>query len=77
MTLVAYAGKDPTERPVNKPRVRRYRRPAQAYRLFLGGRDTAAISGMLDVKESIILRWITNERCNQRELSNPYLPEAT
>jgi len=75
MTLIPYAGKDPTEKPYtpfDKPRAPRYFRPVRAYRLFQNGRDTLEIAAMLHVKEPTIHRWISVERSKSRGLPNPF-----
>lgn len=78
MTLVAYAGKDPEEPPLEVPetkflRRQSYTRPEAAYRRFLLGASTFDLSkSYRGVREPTVLRWITAERCKRRGLPNPY-----
>lgn len=77
MSLVAYAGKDPFEPPldVSEPKYLRRAsdtRPERAYRMFRNGKDTFYIALVMKTKEVNVLRWITAERCKRLGLDNPY-----
>lgn len=62
--LVAYAGKD-TEASKDP-------RHEYAYTRFMNGADTLQIAKHYHVRESTVLRWITNWRCYLRGLPCPY-----
>ena len=76
--LVSYAGKDDEEPPLEVPETKylhrkTHTRPEMAYRMFRMGADTAHLADRFARSEATILRWITNERCMTRNLSNPYM----
>lgn len=75
--LVAYAGKDPEEPPLDTPETKylhrkTHTRPEMAYRMFRMGRDTLDLAARFSREEQTIVRWITAERCKRLGLPNPY-----
>lgn len=75
--LIAYPGKDPDDTPFSM-RVTgwdstRQSRQQQAYRRFQFHReDTMKLAERYGVKESTVLRWVSNERSKRRDLPSPY-----
>jgi transposase len=75
--LIAYSGKDPEDTPfsvrVTGWECTRHSRQLQAYRRFLfEGDDTMKLAERYGVKESTVVRWISNERSKRRNLPSPY-----
>ena len=77
MALIDYAGKDQEDTPfstrVTGWEYTRHSRQFQAYRRFLFyGDDTMKLADRYGVRESTVLRWISNERSKRRNLPSPY-----